>query len=208
MLSIIEKNKYYFRLYTFFFTLLFLYQLTYYQSDALLFFSEKRSMFNDFFFKTMTRFGEEVAYIVLTALYLLRKERQKAVLVAIVGFTVLFLSPLFKMMFLHPRPYTVFEHAGILAKVNLVENYDILRGNSSFPSGHAMSGFALWSLLAFIYHKHFRLVTLFFIIAVLVALSRIYLFAHFPEDVLFGSALGVLVSSIIYGMFTHKSDKL
>jgi hypothetical protein len=75
MLAIIEKNKYYFRLYIVFFALLFLYQLIYHQSDALLFFSDRRSTFGDFFFKTMTRFGEEVAYIALTALYLLRKER-------------------------------------------------------------------------------------------------------------------------------------
>jgi membrane-associated phospholipid phosphatase len=204
MLSIIEKNKYYFRLYIVFFALLFLYQWAYYQSDALLFFSERRSTFSDFFFKTMTRFGEESVYIVLTALFLLRRERQKAGLVAVVGFTVLLISPLLKGMFSHPRPFTVFEQAGILAKVNLVENYDILRGNSSFPSGHAMSGFALWSLIAFIYHKHRRLVTLFFTIAVLVAISRVYLFAHFPEDVLFGSALGVLVSSIIYGIFIQR----
>jgi membrane-associated phospholipid phosphatase len=125
-------------------------------------------------------------------------------LIAIVGFTVLFISPLLKVVFSHDRPYTVFEQAGLLARVHLVENYDILSGQNSFPSGHAMSGFALWSMLAFIYYKHRRLVLLFFCIAVLVALSRVYLFAHFPEDVLFGSALGVLIASVIYGIFTRK----
>ena len=156
----------------------------------------------------MTRCGEESVYIVLTALFLLRKERQKAGLVAVVGFTVLLISPLFKMLFSHPRPYTVFEQAGLLARVHLVENYDILRGNSSFPSGHAMSGFALWSLLAFIYHKHRRLVTLFFAIAIMVGISRVYLFAHFPEDVLFGSALGVLIALLVYGIVMSKNNRL
>ncbi|MBI4536462.1 MAG: phosphatase PAP2 family protein [candidate division NC10 bacterium] len=58
---------------------------------------------------------------------------------------------------------------------------------SSFPSGHATTAFAAAAFLAL---WRPRLAIPAFLLAALVALSRVYLGAHFPSDVLAGALLG------------------
>lgn len=61
----------------------------------------------------------------------------------------------------------------------------------SFPSGHSMAGFA--SSLILLFHDE-RTGIFAVILAVLIALSRLYLYVHFPTDVLAGSLLGILAA--------------
>lgn len=61
----------------------------------------------------------------------------------------------------------------------------------SFPSGHTMVGFA--SATALFYHYR-RLGIIAYIIASLIAFSRIYLFVHYPSDILGGIIFGVLTA--------------
>ncbi len=191
MLKIIEDNKLYFKLYFAFFILLFAYQLTRSQTDALIFFSAHRTNFNDFFFKTLTRLGEEWAFVVLTLLYFFNKKKNQALKIALSGLAVILVTQVLKTVLAHDRPFTVFEQNNYLAHIQLVKGYEILRGATSFPSGHSAAGFALGTIMAFYFNKSFRAVILFFTLAVFVGISRVYLVAHFPEDVLFGSAIGV-----------------
>jgi undecaprenyl-diphosphatase len=60
----------------------------------------------------------------------------------------------------------------------------------SFPSGHSATAFACATVLASLAP---RWRVSFFILAALIAFSRIYNGVHYPTDVLAGSALGVLV---------------
>ena len=62
--------------------------------------------------------------------------------------------------------------------------------SSSFPSTH--SAFAFGTAMA-IFMNHRRAGVLMFIVATLVAFSRLYLFVHFPTDVLCGIVLGIAV---------------
>lgn len=63
----------------------------------------------------------------------------------------------------------------------------------SFPSGHTLSSFAVAELLSI----HFTQYTIIFIgIALLIALSRLYLYVHYPTDVIAGIILGVLCSKL------------
>ena len=76
-----------------------------------------------------------------------------------------------------------FELAGI------TELLVSLPGDASFPSGHTSASFA--AVTALILDKHFlRWPCL--ILAVLIALSRLYLYVHFPTDVAAGALLGIL----------------
>lgn len=59
----------------------------------------------------------------------------------------------------------------------------------SFPSGHAMSSF---SVAAVLWHYGCCYKYMFLIIALLISFSRIYLFAHYPSDVIAGAVLGTL----------------
>jgi undecaprenyl-diphosphatase len=76
----------------------------------------------------------------------------------------------------------------------------ILRGNSaahglSFPSGHAMVIFAITALVA-PYLKGWRKV-LPWALAAAVCLSRAYLGAHFPLDVVAGAGLGIFIGGVL-----------
>ena len=61
----------------------------------------------------------------------------------------------------------------------------------SFPSGHVTTITAVACALSFFYPRQR---VLFFLLALLIALSRIIVGAHYPSDVLGGAALGVLVT--------------
>lgn len=64
----------------------------------------------------------------------------------------------------------------------------------SFPSGHAALSFAL----AYIVFKHDRDWGIaFFILAAVVAVSRVFVGVHFPVDVLFGAVVGILAGWIV-----------
>lgn len=65
--------------------------------------------------------------------------------------------------------------------------------NLSFPSGHSSNSFATATVLAGIA----GLGNLPFVVAALVALSRVYLGQHFLTDVIVGSGIGVVVALLI-----------
>jgi len=72
----------------------------------------------------------------------------------------------------------------------------------SFPSGHTISSFAVAGVLAK-YLKNYALE--FFSLASLIAFSRLYLYVHYPTDVLAGAIFGLLCSAIIIYLF-NKAD--
>ncbi len=61
--------------------------------------------------------------------------------------------------------------------------------DASFPSGHSSASFAAATVLMITGHR-LRWAAL--VLAVLIAFSRLYLYVHFPTDVLAGILLGVL----------------
>ena len=64
----------------------------------------------------------------------------------------------------------------------------------SWPSGHAATAFAGATVLAWL-APQFRV--LWYVLAVLIAFSRLYNGVHYPTDVLSGAVLGLLVASIV-----------
>ena len=64
----------------------------------------------------------------------------------------------------------------------------------SFPSGHSVTAFALAFVLSRAYPRY---AFLFYGLAGLVALSRVYLAKHFPSDVVAGAAIGLLAGWIV-----------
>ncbi len=58
----------------------------------------------------------------------------------------------------------------------------------SFPSGHTASAFAIVSVF-YLNRMKYRYGVLF--LAIIIAFSRLYLYVHFPSDVLFGVLLGI-----------------
>jgi membrane-associated phospholipid phosphatase len=80
----------------------------------------------------------------------------------------------------------------------------ILRGNSaahglSFPSGHAMVIFAITVLVSPYLKGWWKVLP--WALAAAVCLSRLYLGAHFPLDVIAGAGLGMLIGGVLNLVF-------
>ena len=74
----------------------------------------------------------------------------------------------------------------------------------SFPSGHPAASFAAALVL---FHRSRKLGTAAWITALLIAFSRLYLYVHYPTDVLAGAVLGCLsgAAGIWLGTFLWKT---
>jgi membrane-associated phospholipid phosphatase len=166
------------------------------QTYPFFFFSEHRTFLGDWFFKITTWLGETAPYIAFTA-YFFVKDKKKILLSVMTGFAALLVSTLLKMAFAHDRPATVLSKTGLLAKVKFVEGVEIFQGTTSFPSGHTMSAFAIYGLAAFLF-ENTTLKAIFALIAVLIGVSRVYLIEHFPEDVLVGAMIGLMIGITVY----------
>jgi len=61
-------------------------------------------------------------------------------------------------------------------------------GGYSFPSNHALNNFAAATFISRLFPKYKWVV---FIVATLIALSRVYLGVHYPSDILGGALIGM-----------------
>jgi len=110
-----------------------------------------------------------------------KKARRPAGILLLAGLTVDYYAVYFlKDWVARPRPFMT------LANVHLVGAID---KSYSFPSGHATVAF----MAAVILSKYFKRPVIFFGLAALVAVSRVYIGVHYPTDVLSGAALGSLI---------------
>lgn len=87
------------------------------------------------------------------------------------------------------RPYE--KLAGTEHLVEPFESY-------SFPSGHTTASFAAAVTLSFAFPQ---LSILFILLALLVAVSRVYLGVHYPSDILIGIIIALIFSFSIHGFF-------
>ncbi|MGI6030647.1 MAG: phosphatase PAP2 family protein [Eubacteriales bacterium] len=71
----------------------------------------------------------------------------------------------------------------------------------SFPSGHTMSSFEAATVL---WRMDRRWGGPALVLAVLIAFSRMYLYVHYPSDVLAGAVFGVGLASLIIWLFERK----
>ncbi len=74
----------------------------------------------------------------------------------------------------------------------------------SFPSGHSLASFE-GAVSIFLYHKKWGIAAV--ILAALIACSRMYLFVHFPTDVLAGSLLGILIAVLVHKWLEHRTER-
>ena len=198
MKNFFTANKWYFFLYMLFFigamTVVFLTE----KGSVVIFFDTHRKKLLDIFFIAVTKIGEYYTYLILILFFVfIRKNYRLATAMAVMGMFLPLISYFLKMYFKHPRPLTYFSKYIGYNDFHGIENLHYHTGHNSFPSGHTFSAFALFTLLA-LSTKNKSLGILFFLTALMVGISRIYLSQHFVEDVVFGSVLGIL-----YGMLTY-----
>jgi len=142
----------------------------------------------DTFFRLITNLGDGLFVAILALLFLLIRIRS-GLLIAISGLIAGVVTQTLKHTVFSDlkRPVKFFEGIYQLHLVPGVNNYS---GNT-FPSGHSASAFALYLSLALLTENKLLKFSL-FLIACIVAFSRIYLSQHFFNDVYAGSILGIL----------------
>ena len=157
-----------------------------------------RCAFLDVFFKIITHLGDMGIIWILTALVLLffKKHRKTGITIIIGLFLGLIIGNLFlKNIVGRLRPFEVEE--GIKLLINAPKD-------PSFPSGHTLASVTSATILFLNYKKR---AFVFLILAFLIAFSRLYLYVHFPSDVIFGAILGVFIANLSIWIY-KKFQKL
>lgn len=141
--------------------------------------------FLDSFFILITYLGSSVFWVLMILLFWMEKQKKVSIYL-IFAFIIDSISSIFlKYLFIRPRPYESLSNLKIL-------DFEIEVG-PSFPSAHTERAFSGAIILSSIYKK-FRII--FFILAFLVGLSRIYIGMHYPIDTLVGAINGILFGLI------------
>ena len=136
----------------------------------------------DKFMTSVTKLGNAgIFWIILTVLFLLIPKMRKTgvVMAAALIIDLLLCNVLLKNLVARTRPYDV--NTGIQLLVAKLRDY-------SFPSGHTAASFASAAALYFAGEKKLWKPAL--VLACLIAVSRLYLYVHYPTDILGGALLG------------------
>ena len=141
------------------------------------------SAFLTMFFRIVTLLGEGGIFWIAVAVILLffKKTRRSGICIGaslLIG--VIVGNGIIKNVVARPRPYDAIE--GIESGVSHLSDY-------SFPSGHSLCCFEAATALAM---NRTKWAIPAYVGAVLVAVSRLFLFVHYPTDVICGALLGVL----------------
>lgn len=157
----------------------------------------------DFIFKYLTFLGDGWMPVILSVVFLFISIR-KSVFFLLSGLLAGIFAQFFKRVVFPDivRPIKFFEG---INELYLVEGVKI-HGSYSFPSGHSATIFALCLCFA-IMTKNNLLKVLLFLLAVIVAFSRVYLSQHFLNDIVAGSILGCIATVLIYFLMARiKND--
>ena len=171
------------------------------KGQILIWLSEYRSVWKNYYFRYATLLGEEYLYLALGIFFLFRNNA-RALGIASLGAGSMLLSAALKAYFARPRPLTYFtEVLGQPDLISLVPQVEVNTSwTSSFPSGHTLAAFALYGFMAFnSKHQGFKLFYL--ALGLTVALSRLYLVQHFLEDVAAGAIAGTILA---FGVYTWQ----
>ena len=149
-------------------------------------------------FQFLTLLGEVYAYLIAGVAALFWRYRF-ALMIALAGLITLPTVYFIKESFAADRPITFFRNRGLVDLLVTVPGVDLNAGQTSFPSGHTMAAFALFSMLTLIVgEKYRRWGLLFALLAILVGVSRVFLVQHFLADILAGAILGLFVSWFVW----------
>lgn len=164
------------------------------KTDTHLEFNTFHSTFFDIFFYYITFLGDGVAALLVVIMLMAVKFRY-AFIVGVANIIASLITQILKHTLFEDmvRPRKFFEGIHDLYLVPGVENYLY----NSFPSGHSTCAFALYFALSIIVENKI-LKSLFFSIALLVGISRVYLSQHFFEDIYAGSIIGVLITLVVF----------
>ncbi|MGD2278967.1 MAG: phosphatase PAP2 family protein [Candidatus Omnitrophota bacterium] len=141
-----------------------------------------RNSFCDILAPYFTWLGHGWLLFAFAVVFLFFKEKEIKILgiLLLAGLAISYYSfTAIKFLVSRPRPFMALENVHVLARPD----------GHSFPSGHATMIF----MTAFLLTDRFKKWHIFYSLAALVALSRVYLGVHYPSDIIAGAALGAFL---------------
>lgn len=138
----------------------------------------------DIILKGITMLGDGgIVWIVLALVLLFFRKTRKAGIVMAVALIInaLTCNLVLKPLVARPRPFDANPAVSLLVK----KPHDY-----SFPSGHTSASFACTSSIFMYGVKKYWIPPL--VLSCLIAFSRMYLYVHYPTDILGGIAVGIL----------------
>lgn len=164
------------------------------QESILLFFQRNASPFWDGLFHFFSFMGEPPLYLLILGWLIWNGDKKRSFAFCFVLMYSVLSNLLLKIIFRHPRPFqSLAEIEGKRLET---------AGGYSFPSGHTQNAATFYFSWAAYLGKAFLLPIVFLIVAA-IALSRLYLGVHWPQDVAFGFLLGVLFPFLLFHRFSR-----
>lgn len=159
-----------------------------------------RNPFLDIIMPLISLFGEAGIFYICFAIGLIvfKRTRKSGIMLALsitIGFVVC--NIILKPIFARPRPF-------IFRDIELIANMPM---DYSFPSGHTTIAFESATVLMM---RDRRAGTIFLILAIFVAFSRMYMYFHFPTDIIGGIVVGVFsgITSVLAVNYINKKRNI
>ena len=159
-----------------------------------------RSTPPDKFMVTISAAGNlSLIWIAFIFIFLAAKELKDQGKIMVLAFilNILIVNIFVKNLVARPRPYDVANFTDLLIH-KLSDN--------SFPSGHTSYAFTFATIVT-ILNKNKALKIFTGVLAVLMAFSRLYLYVHFPTDVLAGAIFGILIGILSIKIYNSRKYK-
>ena len=163
--------------------------------DILYFLQSLHTQWLDLFMKSVTSLGDHGIFWILTGLALLCFRPTRPVgLCVLLSLAAGFLigNLILKNLVARERPCWIDGSIPLLVKNP--RDY-------SFPSGHTLASFE-GAVSIWLYNRRWGWA--FLALAACIAFSRLYLFVHFPTDVLGGMILGILIAWLVHKAVLKK----
>ncbi len=147
----------------------------------------------------ITKFGDGgIFWIALAVIFIIFKKTRKMGLCMGLSLLIGFLTGniILKNVIARIRPYDLNPEIELLVKH--LSDY-------SFPSGHTLASFDA-AVAIFINNKKLGIPAL--VLAFLIAISRIYLYVHYPTDVLASIVLGIGIAILSCGVIKKCENKI
>lgn len=138
-------------------------------------------------------------WIIFFLIFLIKEKKDKTLKYFLIYFVLsvssgyILSNLILKNLFMRVRPWISFGY-----------NLNLCPSDYSFPSGHATVAFA-----GAVIFQHFdkKRGSLYYLIAIGISYSRIYLYCHYFMDVLFGALVGFTVGFIVIKFLSWNFDK-
>lgn len=157
--------------------------------------------------KGITEFGNLYVYlagvpIIFFSLYGTNRHWHRSIEAVVIVLSSFLLNTFLKLYFVRPRPSI---------ELRLI---DLSMESYSYPSGHSMTAIVFYGFIIYLVIHYGRtkwvkyaVAIVLSLVAVLVGISRIYLGAHYPSDVLAGFAAGLFWLLFVIGWLRYRRFK-